>query len=141
MIYTPLTVKAMKIAYDAHHGQLDKGGVPYIFHPLHLAEQMDDEISACAALLHDVIEDTDITAKELFEMGIPCDVIDILKLLTRDEATPYLDYIKAIKQSGSKTAIKIKLCDLEHNSDTSRIKTPSPERLLKYKEAMKILKE
>ena len=53
MIYTELTKKAMKIAYDAHHGQLDKGGLPYVFHPWHLAEQMDDEISTIAALLHD----------------------------------------------------------------------------------------
>ena len=54
MIYTPLTKAAMEIAYRAHHGQLDKSGVPYIFHPIHLAEQMDDEVSCCAALLHDV---------------------------------------------------------------------------------------
>ena len=51
MIYTPLTNKAMIIAYNAHHGQTDYNGIPYIYHPLHLAEQMDDEISCCAALL------------------------------------------------------------------------------------------
>ena len=56
MIYTPLTIRAMQIAYDAHHGQLDYNGIPYIFHPVHLAESMDDEISCCAALLHDVVE-------------------------------------------------------------------------------------
>ena len=65
MLYTPLTCKAMKIAYDAHHGQVDKGGLPYIFHPYHLAESMEDEISCCAALLHDVVEDTHITMDEL----------------------------------------------------------------------------
>ena len=61
MIYTELTVKAMKLAYAAHQGQTDKCGVPYVFHPLHLAEQMNDEYSVCAALLHDTVEDTDIT--------------------------------------------------------------------------------
>ena len=65
MIYTPMTIRALKIAYDAHAGQLDHSGIPYIFHPYHLAEQMDDEISCTVALLHDVIEDTAVTAEEL----------------------------------------------------------------------------
>ena len=58
MIYTPLTRKAMRIAYEAHHGQFDETGVPYVFHPFHVAEQMTDEITTCMALLHDVVEDT-----------------------------------------------------------------------------------
>ena len=65
MVYTKLTVKAMKIAYNAHHGQLDRSGAPYIFHPYHLAEQMNDEYTVCAALLHDTVEDTDMTIEEL----------------------------------------------------------------------------
>ena len=69
MIYTELTKKAITIAYYAHHGQIDKGGMPYIFHPYHLAEQMDDEISTCAALLHDVVEDTDVTFEETVLYG------------------------------------------------------------------------
>ena len=56
MIYTALTNKAMRIAYQAHHGQLDYNAVPYIFHPIHLAEQMDDEYSCCVALLHDILK-------------------------------------------------------------------------------------
>ena len=63
MIYTALTKKAMKVAYEAHHGQTDRSGTPYIFHPFHVAEQMDDELSVCTALLHDVIEDTEIIRK------------------------------------------------------------------------------
>lgn len=61
MIYTPLTNKALRLAYAAHHGQTDTSGLPYIFHPYHLAEQMTDEVSACVALLHDVAEDTSVT--------------------------------------------------------------------------------
>ena len=61
MIYTELTKKALRLAYEAHTGQEDKAGIPYICHPLHLAEQMNDEISTCVALLHDVVEDTDWT--------------------------------------------------------------------------------
>ena len=68
MIYTDLTNKALKIAYAAHDGQTDKAGMPYIFHPYHLAEQMDDEISVCVALLHDVAEDTDVTLDALAEI-------------------------------------------------------------------------
>mgnify|MGYP002225017817 CR=1 FL=1 len=65
MIYTALTKKAMKVAYEAHHGQTDRSGTPYIFHPFYVAEQMDDELSVCTALLHDVIEDTEITFEDL----------------------------------------------------------------------------
>ncbi len=68
MIYTEMTIKAVKIAYDAHLGQLDYNGVPYIFHPYHLAEQMDDEISCTVALLHDVVEDTSITLDDLEQL-------------------------------------------------------------------------
>ena len=68
MIYTELTIKAMNLAYNAHQGQFDKGGVPYIFHPIHLAESMDDEISTCVALLHDTVEDTDVTLEQLAQV-------------------------------------------------------------------------
>jgi len=84
MIYTEMTIKAMKIAYEAHLGQLDYNGVPYIFHPYHLAEQMDDEISCTVALLHDVVEDTSITLDDLEQM-FPKQVVEIIMLLTHTE--------------------------------------------------------
>ena len=65
MVYTPLTIKAIKIAYKAHEGQYDQSGVPYILHPVHLAEQMTDETTTCIALLHDVLEDTALTLPDL----------------------------------------------------------------------------
>ena len=144
MIYTPLTGKAMKLAYKAHHGQFDYNGIPYIFHPIHLAEQMDDEISCCAALLHDVVEDTDITMEEL-SREFPPEVIDAVKLLTHDDATPYFDYVRAIK--ANPIARKVKLADLTHNSDQSRcVGSDLPEEKLafwkeKYAKATKILME
>jgi len=61
MLYTPLTYLAMRIAYDAHHGTLDKNGAPYVFHSYEVALQLDDEVCVCTALLHDVVEDTDLT--------------------------------------------------------------------------------
>ena len=118
MIYTSLTNKAMKIAYNAHHGQLDCNGVPYIFHPYHLAEQMSDEITVCVALLHDVAEDTDITIEQL-EKDFPKEVTEALKLLTHNAGTDYFEYIRAIKNNPVAKAVKV--ADLIHNSDQSRI--------------------
>lgn len=145
MIYTKLTNKAMRTAYDAHHGQLDVNGVPYIFHPYHLAEQMPDEITACTALLHDVIEDTDVTIEEL-EDEFPRVVTDALRLLTHDDSTDYFDYVRRL--SLNPVARTVKLADLAHNQDESRITDPDavpPARLerwrKKYKKAREILEE
>ena len=117
MIYTEMTIKAMKVAYEAHLGQLDYNDVPYIFHPYHLAEQMDDEISCTVALLHDVVEDTDLTFTDL-EQIFPAQVLEIVRLLTHDENIDYFDYIREIKKNP--IATKVKLEDLKHNSDESR---------------------
>ena len=130
MIYTPLTNRAMIIAYHAHHGQLDYNGIPYIYHPLHLAEQMDDEISCCVALLHDTVEDTSVTLEEL-QMDFPADVTDAIALLTHDDGTDYFDYVREIKKNP--VAKKVKLADLDHNSDQSRcIGSGLSEDRLKY---------
>lgn len=143
MIYTELTNKAMKIAYDAHHGQYDVNGVPYIFHPYHVAEQMTDEITACTALLHDVAEDTDITIEQL-ERDFPKEVTDALRLLTHDKDTDYFSYIEKIKSNPVARAVK--LADIAHNSDRSRItdRNAVPKEKLehwdyKYSTAKKIL--
>ena len=142
MIYTPLTNKALKIAYTAHHGQVDKCSIPYIFHPVHLAEQMDDEISCCCALLHDVVEDTDVTMEELAK-EFPGEVIEVLKLLTHAEDVEYFTYVRAIKSNP--IAVKVKLADIAHNSDQTRcIGSDMSEETLayfreKYAKATKIL--
>ena len=117
MIYTPMTVKAMKLAYDAHEGQLDYNGVPYIFHPIHLAEQMDDEISCTVALLHDVVEDTEVTLEDL-KREFPKDVTDAVALLTHDISMDYFDYVRAIRTNP--IARTVKLADIAHNSDETR---------------------
>ena len=142
MIYTELTKKAMRIAYDAHQGQFDKCGVPYVFHPVHLAEQMTTEKTCCAALLHDVLEDTDITADQLREMGMPIDVVFAVQLLTHGPDVDYMDYVRGIKPNAIAKAVK--LADLEHNSDLSRLDRVTGddmERSRKYAEAKRILME
>ena len=133
MIYTPMTKRAMAIAYNAHQGQFDKVGVPYIFHPIHLAEQMDDEISCCVALLHDTVEDTDVTFADL-ETDFPPAVLDALRLLTHEDGVDYFDYVRAIKQNP--VAVKVKLADLAHNSDQTRCAGSdiSQKRLAKWQE-------
>ena len=117
MIYTPLVYKAMHIAYNAHHGQLDKSGAPYIFHPIHMAEQMDDEFSCCAALLHDVVEDTDVTLEDL-QKEFPEEVTEAVRLLTHLDGVPDEEYILAIRENP--IALKVKLADNAHNGNQQR---------------------
>jgi len=141
LIYTPLTCQAMKIAYNAHHGQVDKGGIPYIFHPYHLAEQMPDEYTTCVALLHDVVEDTTVTIEDLMPI-FPREVIDAVRVMTHGEDEPYLDYVQRVKTNP--IAKIVKLADLRHNSDESRMPDASEEKRqyfrAKYKAAFEILK-
>ena len=140
MIYTDLTKKAMKISFFAHKDQTDKTGMPYVYHPYHLAEQMPDEYSVCTALLHDVVEDTDMTLDDLKNEGFPKEVTDALFLLTHDKSVDYFDYVEGIKENP--IAAKVKLADLRHNSDLSRLDEITPkdyERLMKYRKAIEIL--
>lgn len=139
MIYTELTRKAMNIAYSAHKDQFDKAGVSYIFHPIHLAEQMNTETECIVALLHDVVEDTDITIEQL-EKEFPTDIVEIIKLLTHDKNIEYMEYIKKIK--ANPTAKKVKIIDIKHNSDETRLKNITEKDILrrkKYKEALEFL--
>ena len=142
MIYTSLTKKALKICFDSHVNQIDKSGLPYVFHPFHLAEQMDDENSVCVALLHDVVEDTDMTFADLEREGFNQNIIDALKLLTHDLEVPYMDYVSKIKQNP--LARKVKLADLKHNSDLTRLDIVDErimERVEKYKKAIELLSD
>lgn len=139
MIYTDLTKKALKISFNAHKDQVDKSGMPYVYHPFHLAEQMDDEYSTCVALLHDFVEDTDMTLDELSEI-FPKEVTDAISMMTHDDSIPYLDYVREIKNNP--IAAKVKLADLKHNSDLTRldvIDNKALERVEKYKKAISIL--
>ena len=141
MLYTNLTKKALKISFQAHKNQLDKSGIPYVYHSFHLAEQMDDEYSVCVALLHDVVEDTEMTIDDLTEQGFPPEVTEALLLMTHDDSVPYMDYIKKIKTNS--LATKVKLADLEHNSDLTRldeINDAALERADKYRQAMFLLR-
>ncbi len=118
MIYTEQTRKALRLCFEAHKDQVDKTDVPYVFHPFHLAEQMQDEATTTVALLHDVVEDTDYTLEDLKEMGFAPEVLEAVALLTHDPHVPYMEYLAAIKPNP--IARTVKLADLAHNSDPSR---------------------
>ena len=142
MIYTNLTKQALKLCFEAHKEQKDKSGMPYVFHPFHLAEQMTDEATTVVALLHDVVEDTDTTFEDLEKQGFGEEIIAALKLLTHNDDTPYMDYVAKIKNN--KIATAVKLADLKHNSDLSRLDTVDEKALKrkeKYEKAIKILEE
>lgn len=139
----PLTLleKAIGIALRAHGGQKGKDGAPYILHPLRLMARMGTDEERMAAVLHDVVEDTDVTLEELREAGIPGDVVETVKLLTHEEGVSYEDYVVRLKPHPM--ARRIKLADLEDNSDIRRlsgIEEKDLERLRKYHRAWQILR-
>lgn len=131
---------ALSIATKAHEGQKDKAGMPYINHPLHVASMMESEDEKAVALLHDVIEDTYYTKDMLLIEGIPMHIVDAVEALTHAGDTDYFEYLKTVKKNP--LALSVKIQDLIHNSDLSRIEHPSPKdfkRLEKYKKALEFL--
>ncbi|MBQ7014212.1 MAG: bifunctional (p)ppGpp synthetase/guanosine-3',5'-bis(diphosphate) 3'-pyrophosphohydrolase [Oscillospiraceae bacterium] len=142
MIYTEKTKRALRLCFEAHKNQTDKSGLPYVFHPFHLAEQMTDEATTITALLHDVAEDTHYTFEDLAAMDFGDDVMTALRLLTHDDDTPYMDYILRLRDNPIARAVK--LADLAHNSDSSRldyVDDRSRAREEKYRQAMALLNE
>ncbi len=142
MIYTDLTKKALKLSFEAHKNQVDKSGMPYVYHPFHLAEQMKTEETVIVALLHDVVEDTDYTLEDIRAMGFPDSVVEALALMTHNKSVPYMDYVAKIKDNPIAKAVK--LADLKHNSDLSRldiIDEKALKRVEKYAAAMRTLSE
>lgn len=140
MIYTTMTKKALALCFEAHKNQKDKSGMPYVFHPFHLAEQMTSEETTIVALLHDVIEDTTYTIEDLKKMGFSESILLAIQLMTHDENVPYMDYVAEIKANPIARAVK--LADLKHNSDMSRLDNITEYDLIryeKYKKAIELL--
>jgi (p)ppGpp synthase/HD superfamily hydrolase len=137
MIYTPKTKQALKLCFEAHKEQKDKNGMPYVFHPFHLAEQMENEETTIVALLHDVVEDTDYTIEDLAKMGFGEEVISALSLLTHDDGTEYMDYVRLIKDNPIAKAVK--LADLKHNSDITRLDSVDEKALQRREKYLKAI--
>ena len=130
---------AIEIAVTAHKEQIDKAGKPYILHPLRLMLKMQSENEMIAAVLHDVVEDTDWTIEQLEVEGFNEEVIIALRLLTHDKKVPYKKYIEAIKTN--KIALKVKLADLEDNLDIKRIAHPKFRDYARLAEYLKYYNE
>lgn len=131
-------IKAFIVAIKAHQGQKDKGGKPYILHPIRVSLNVKGKDEKIVALLHDVIEDTSYTIDDL--KFLSKEQKEALLLLTHDDNTPYMEYIEEVKKN--KIASKVKLADLEQNMNLKRLKTISNKdlkRLEKYKRAKEIL--
>ena len=127
--------KVLVLATNTHAGQYDRGGTPYILHPLKVMHYLktDDEELQCIALLHDVIEDTKTTWKDLEEIGCTNRIIDAVQALTKMPGQTYDEYKECV--FGNKDAMRVKLCDLRHNTDIRRLKGVTQkdlERLGKY---------
>ena len=131
---------ALSIATEAHRGQFDKAGVDYVEHPIYVASQVDSEEEKAVALLHDVIEDSSVTAEELLNAGLPETVVTAVQILSKKKGQDYQTYLKTVKSNPLARAVK--LADLKHNSDLSRLETITDkdlERLEKYKKAIDYL--
>lgn len=142
MIYTEMTKLALRICFDAHKEQVDKSGLPYVFHPFHLAEEMKDEDTTVVALLHDVIEDSELCLDDLVKLGFSDDVIEAISLLTHDKADTYMEYVE--KLSVNSIARAVKLADLKHNSDLTRLDVISERdisRRKRYEKAIAFLED
>ena len=131
---------ALSIAKKAHKGQYDKAGVDYIEHPLFVASLVDTQEEKAVALLHDVLEDSPYTAEKLILAGLPETVVSAVQILTKKKGQDYQQYLELVKSSP--IARRVKLADLKHNSDLSRLATVTEkdlERLEKYKKAIDYL--
>jgi (p)ppGpp synthase/HD superfamily hydrolase len=136
-----LLEKAITIAVEAHRGQRDRTGAPYIVHPMRVMAGVDTDIEKMVAILHDVVEDTDWTLEKLAQEGFPAEVIGALDCVTKRDGEEYNDFVK--RSASNKIAKKVKLADLEHNMDARRLSNVTEkdvERLKKYVRAWRFLK-
>ena len=132
--------RALKVALKAHFGQKDRGGKAYILHPLRLAMRVKTDNEKLAALLHDVVEDSDVTLNELRELGFGEEVVEAIDCLTRREGESYQVFIERL--SGNKLALRVKIEDLKDNLDLTRLENITEEdfrRIQKYLNALQYL--
>lgn len=137
-----LLEKALQIACKAHDGQTDKAGAPYIFHPIRVANRCSTDEERTVALLHDTIEDTEITFEYLLSEGFPRNIVDAILSVTRNEDESYEDFIRRTRLNP--IGRQVKLHDLEDNMDITRLNELTERdiyRLNKYLKAYRYLKE
>ncbi|MGN0135756.1 GTP pyrophosphokinase [Anaerotignum sp.] len=134
--------KAMILAAKGHAGQVDKGGQPYILHPVRVMLQCETLEEKIVAILHDLLEDTEYTAQDLEKEGFPAEIMEAVSCLTRREGEEYMAYIEKVCKNP--LAARVKYADLMDNMDISRIPNPTEkdhQRLKKYAAALQRIKE
>lgn len=134
--------KAIKLASIKHYGQRDKSNKPYIFHLLYVMNNLDDLKAKIVGVLHDILEDTDITRNDLLNYGFSEDIVSAVEILTKSKNQKYMEYIENIKSNN--IARKVKLIDLKHNMDLTRLYELSDKDLKrneKYLKAYSYLKK
>jgi (p)ppGpp synthase/HD superfamily hydrolase len=137
-----LLEKAIAIAVEAHRGQRDRYGAPYILHPMRVMSRMRTNTERVVAILHDVVEDTDWTFTQLKEEGFPEEVIEALDHVTKQEGESYEDFVKRTARNA--LARRVKLADLEDNMEVNRMPEVSEaerKRLEKYLSAWRFLSD
>lgn len=120
-----LIYKALEIVTTLFEHDKDKGGMPYMLHIMYVYKHVNSIEEKVVALLHDVIEDKDVTSEDLLEVGFPKKIVDDVKILTRVKPIEYKDYVENIIKNGSIEALHVKLADVENNVDISRIANPT----------------
>ena len=131
---------AVSIAARAHTGQKDKAGAPYLLHPLRMMLRMETEAAMMAAVLHDVVEDTEWTLERLREAGFSEEVLEAVDCLTHREGESYEEFVERVRTNP--IARQVKLADLEDNMNVRRINQLGPkelERMEKYHRAWRVL--
>ena len=129
--------KAITIATIAHQGQKDKAGQPYILHPLRVMFSTKGELERICGVLHDVIEDTEVTMDDLRNEGFGEEVLSVLDAVTKRDGESYEDFIDRILSNP--IACRVKLADLSDNMDLSRVENPTEkdyQRIEKYRKAV-----
>jgi len=132
--------RAIEIAARTHAGQVDKGGAPYVLHPLRVMLRVAPGAQQIVAVLHDVVEDSEVTFEDLEREGFSAEVISGLRAVTKIEGESYEDFVARAALDPVGKAVK--LADLMENSDLSRIAEPSQkdlERVAKYGRAIEYL--
>lgn len=138
--YNQLLELAIKVATEAHVGQVDKGGKPYINHPQAVAASLTNTEYKIVAYLHDVCEDTSITFDDLKDMGFTYRIVNSIRLLTKNDELTYEEYLRRLRMDSCARAVK--MADLKHNMDITRIPNPSEKdyaRIEKYKKSLAFL--
>ena len=137
-----LIEKSLHIALQAYAGKTDKAGREYILHPLRVMAKIKTDMERSAALLHDVLEDSDITSKQLLAEGIPAEVVEAIQYLSKNENEDYQDFVARAKKN--KIAARVKIADIEDNIDVLRLSSLDEydlARIKKYHSAWRLLQE